>query len=103
MNSFEFGGLWEAVPFDYATLTISLIWMLCSAGYTPTFGHLAVPTGNPATPDSWRPARPGAGIRLTTVAGVRYEGTIAALGDSLDIIVITGPGRSSPVFSWPIV
>jgi len=82
-----------------AVLAIPVICMLCSAGCAPTFGRLAVPTGNPATPDSWRPARSGDRIRLTMVAGDRYEGTIAALGDSIDIIVITGPGRSLQSFS----
>lgn len=82
----------------FTTAILVPVLLLAASGCAPTFQRCAVPDGTIATPESWRPARPGADIRFTTAAGDRYEGTILAVGDSLRVDVRTGPGLAVQSF-----
>lgn len=73
--------------------------VVLAAGCSPTFQRFSPPAGDVAAPSEWQPARPGAGIRFTTATGERYEGTILAVGDSIRVLVLLGPGPAEQSFA----
>ena len=81
-----------------ALLVAAAISMLGGPGCAPTYNRIRIPAGGVVTPDAWRPGYLGARIRLFTVAGVRYEGTVIALGDSISMRVLDGPGPAVQTF-----
>ena len=64
---------------------------LCLTGCAPAYRRLRVPVGEVSTVNDWNQHSLGQDIKITTVTGGSYKGTIVALGDSLEVDVWDGP------------
>lgn len=59
------------------------VCVVCLSGCAPAYHSVAIPITAPVTAASWRPARVGGEMRVTDTTGMRWAGTVEALGDSV--------------------
>jgi hypothetical protein len=72
-----------------AAVSIAVCAISCQ-GCAPAYRSVAVPSTDPITAASWKPARVGGEMRVTDTGGVRWNGTVEALGDSVVLRVRYG-------------